>query len=152
MTAPALLPVGAEASALLAALHRAAFPAAEAWSEDALAIMLGLTGAEALVVHDQGEPVGFALARVVAGEAELLTIAVRPEVRRQGHARRLLVAIAGNCARRGATVLFLEVSEANAAARALYASAGAEPVGRRAGYYADGSAALVLRMDLSPPG
>jgi ribosomal-protein-alanine N-acetyltransferase len=51
-------------------------------------------------------------------------------------------------AERGAACLFLEVSEVNAPARALYARAGAEEVGRRRRYYSDGSDALVLRITL----
>jgi ribosomal-protein-alanine N-acetyltransferase len=46
--------------------------------------------------------------------------------------------------------MFLEVAEANAAARALYAAAGFAEVGRRRRYYADGGDALVLRRGLSP--
>jgi ribosomal-protein-alanine N-acetyltransferase len=45
--------------------------------------------------------------------------------------------------------MFLEVSERNAAARALYAAAGFAEVGRRRRYYADGADALVLRRDLT---
>jgi ribosomal-protein-alanine N-acetyltransferase len=39
-------------------------------------------------------------------------------------------------ARRGARRIYLEVAEDNAAARALYAAEGFEPIGRRRGYYA----------------
>jgi ribosomal-protein-alanine N-acetyltransferase len=53
--------------------------------------------------------------------------------------------------RRGAVEIFLEVAEPNAAARALYACAGAREVGRRPRYYADGADALVLRIDLPRP-
>ena len=51
-------------------------------------------------------------------------------------------------AARGAEALFLEVSERNMEARALYAGAGCAEVGRRKRYYADGSEALVLRLGL----
>lgn len=148
MTAPGPLPLGEEAAPLLAQLHASAFPLAEAWSADAIAVMLRLPGTFALLVHDEGEPAGFALARATADEAELLTIAVRPEARRRGHARMLLRGLAMEAAARGAAALFLEVSEANEAGRALYAALGAEQVGRRARYYADGSAAIVMRMEL----
>ncbi|WP_376087518.1 GNAT family N-acetyltransferase [Roseomonas sp. CCTCC AB2023176] len=89
---------------------------------------------------------GFVLARAVAGEAEVLTIAVLPERRRAGLGWSLLVAAVAEAGRRGAAALFLEVSEANAAARALYARAGAVEVGRRRRYYVDGTDALVLRI------
>jgi ribosomal-protein-alanine N-acetyltransferase len=50
----------------------------------------------------------------------------------------------------GARDMHLEVSETNEAARALYAGAGFAVSGRRRGYYADGSDALVLRRALGP--
>ena len=67
----------------------------------------------------------------------------------EGLGTALLAAAAGEAGRRGAEVLFLEVSEANAPARALYARAGAADVGRRRRYYTDGTDALVLRI--TPP-
>lgn len=78
---------------------------------------------------------GFAIGRVAADEAELLTIAVAPEARRKGLGRRLLAAFEAEAARRGAAVAFLEVAETNAAARALYTGAGWRETGRRRGYY-----------------
>jgi [ribosomal protein S18]-alanine N-acetyltransferase len=48
----------------------------------------------------------------------------------------------------GAAAIFLEVSVANSAARAVYAQAGFKPVGRRRSYYQDRSDALVLRLDV----
>ena len=62
----------------------------------------------------------------------------------------LLQALLHEAAARGATEVFLEVAESNAAARALYAKAGAQEVGRRRRYYADGADALILRMALKP--
>ncbi|HEY8613806.1 MAG TPA: GNAT family N-acetyltransferase, partial [Roseomonas sp.] len=95
----------------------------------------------------EGEPPdGFVFARAMAGEAEILTLAVDPGARRRGLGGALLTAAVTEAGRRGAEVLFLEVSEANAPARALYARAGAMEVGRRRRYYADGSDALVLRI------
>ncbi len=99
-------------------------------------------------------PRGFALSRVIAGEAELLTLATDPDHRRQGVAARLLHDVEAAGARRGAQRQFLEVAADNAVARALYAAAGYRQTGRRAGYYArSGSApvdALVLTKDLEP--
>ncbi|WP_324751816.1 GNAT family N-acetyltransferase [Roseovarius sp. Pro17] len=100
------------------------------------------------------EPNGFALTRVIAGEAELLTLATDPDYRRQGVAARLLHNIEAAGARRGAQRQFLEVAADNAAARALYAAAGYRQTGRRAGYYSrsDGPPvdALLLTKDLEP--
>jgi ribosomal-protein-alanine N-acetyltransferase len=131
----------------LAALHAAAFPPDQRWGADALRLMLEMPGAFGL--HRPG--IGFVLARVAADEAEILTLAVAPDARRQGHGGALLANAMAGAAARGAQAMFLEVSARNAAARALYAAAGFAEVGRRRAYYADGSDALVLRRDLTRP-
>ena len=78
---------------------------------------------------------GFALGRVAAGEAELLTLAVDTGWQRQGIGSDLLRAFEQTAATKGATVSFLEVSALNRAALALYASAGYSESGRRPNYY-----------------
>jgi ribosomal-protein-alanine N-acetyltransferase len=78
---------------------------------------------------------GFALSRVAADEAEVLTIAVDPGQRRAGVGRDLLRAHMAAVARAGATALFLEVDEGNAAALALYARERFVKVGERRAYY-----------------
>jgi len=129
----------------LAALHAAAFPPADAWGADALSLMLGLEGGYGFMV----ENTGFILARAVAGEAEVLTLAVAPAARRAGTGRALLQAALDGASARGANAMFLEVSRNNTAAGALYLSAGFTEVGLRRRYYSDGADALVLRRDLS---
>lgn len=86
-------------------------------------------------------PHGFALARVIADEAELLTLATGPHHRRRGVASGLLQRAEATVVTRGAARLFLEVATDNSAAQALYIKAGYIPFGRRVGYYArDGGA------------
>jgi ribosomal-protein-alanine N-acetyltransferase len=131
-------------AAALAAIHAAAFPPREAWGEDAIALQLALPGAFGLI-DERG---GMLMARVAADEAEVLTLAVAPSVRRQGLATALLRAAraqVGACAGR---VMFLEVATGNTAALALYRREGFVEVGRRCRYYADSSDALVLRVRL----
>ncbi|RME14900.1 MAG: GNAT family N-acetyltransferase [Alphaproteobacteria bacterium] len=117
--------------AQMAALHARAFPRERPWSAAEIAALMDTPGGFAVT-----GPSGFALGRAIAGEAELLTIAVAPEARRQGRGRALLAAFEAEAARRGAARGFLEVAEDNAAARALYAAAGWQETGRRPGYYA----------------
>jgi len=128
-------------AAAMADLHARAFD--QAWSEAAFADLLSGAGAIGLI-EAGSEPNGFALARFASDEAEILTLAVSPQARRAGRGRRLLSALETACLNAGAARLFLEVSELNAAARALYEGAGFKASGRRAGYYADGSDALLL--------
>lgn len=129
----------------LAAIHQAAFPAGERWGADAIALQLGLFGAFGFV-SGRG---GFILARCVAGEAEILTLAVDPAARRMGIGRALMTQAMRTAGSGGASAMFLEVAEVNAPARALYAACGFSEVGRRARYYAGGVDALVLRATIS---
>ena len=131
-------------AAALAAIHAAAFPPREAWGEDAIALQLALPGAFGLV-DERG---GMLLGRVAADEAEVLTLAVAPSVRRQGLATALLRAARAQVSACGGHAMFLEVAAGNAAALALYRREGFVEVGRRRRYYADASDALVLRADL----
>jgi len=88
-------------------------------------------------------PHGFALGRVVAGEAELLTLATHPDYQRQGLARACLAGYEAKAQARGAGVSFLEVAADNAAALGLYLSAGYARAAVRAGYYKRAGAAPV---------
>ena len=67
---------------------------------------------------------GLILVRVAADEAEILTLAVIPGVRRSGIGHALLQEATSMAAALGARVVFLEVSVTNIAARALYTKAG----------------------------
>ncbi len=78
---------------------------------------------------------GFALGRVVADEAEILTIAVLPDKQRNGIGRALLVGLETAAKSAGAADIFLEVSQINLAAIGLYQHAGFTQTGLRKGYY-----------------
>jgi ribosomal-protein-alanine N-acetyltransferase len=139
---------GADQAESLAALHAAAFD--HPWTVAALRDLLSAPGVTAFAHAD-----GFILIRVVVDEAEILTLAVSPAVRRQGLGRRLVEAGAEQAAGLGAVSLFLEVAADNAGALALYRAAGFAPAGRRSGYYPRAGAqavdALVLKRPLDPP-
>ena len=109
-----------------------------------MAATLATPGSFALIVGNMG----FVLCRAAADECEILSIGVAPESRGQGLGTRLLVAAASEARALGAARMFLEVAEDNAAARALYSKGGFETVARRVGYYAAGTDALVLALDL----
>lgn len=136
---------GVAHAAALAAIHAAAFAAAERWPATEIATTLAMPGAWGLIAARGG----MAIARAAGGEAELLTLGVAPEARRQGLGRALVRAVLTEAAARGAAQLFLEVKADNTAALALYRGAGCVEVGRRRRYYADGNDALVLRAALS---
>ena len=135
-----IIPATGAHVAVLAAIHAAAFPPRETWGEDAFSLQLALPGSLGLI-DERG---GMLLGRVAAGEAEVLTLAVTPAVRRQGIATALLREAATQARTNGAQRMFLEVATGNAVALALYRSVGFVEVGRRRQYYADQSDALVL--------
>ncbi len=95
---------------------------------------------------------GFVLAREVAGEAEILTIAVSEKVGRFGLGWRLMQAALREARGRGGEAMFLEVDDGNQAALGLYRKLGFEKAGERPAYYTDDngrrSSALVMRRDL----
>lgn len=131
----------------LSAIHSRAFPSDEFWDERIIAGQLSQPGVFGLL-DERG---GMLLARLAADEAEILTVAVVPERRQQGFGAALIQAAAAEARARGALKMFLEVSTRNPAARGLYQQLGFAQVGRRKGYYADGSDALVLSKDLTVP-
>lgn len=88
-----------------------------------------------LVANRGCQHIGFVAARKTCDEAEILFIGVSASARRRGVARSLLGGLLTELERRQVCSLFLEVSEANRAARALYQEFGFEEIGRRAGYY-----------------
>ncbi len=116
----------------LAAIHAASFTRPAPWSADEIASTLSAPGAFLLT-----EPQAFLIGRVIADEAELLTLAVAPAARRQGLGARLLARFALAAAEKGAITAFLEVAADNAAAISLYAGAGWTDAGLRRGYYRD---------------
>jgi ribosomal-protein-alanine N-acetyltransferase len=143
-------PVGAEAAAALAEIHRLGFE--PAWTAKELAVLCETPGAFALIASNQHGPAGFVLCRVAADEAEVLTIATLPEFRRRGVGSALLDQALIVAGQRGARSVFLEVALDNAGALALYAARGFREVGRRPRYYArvgGDVAALIMKRDLN---
>lgn len=134
----------------LATLHARAFVTPAPWDAASFAGFLADPLAFLLVEGDAG----FLLGRAVAGEAELLTIAVAPEARRRGLGRTLVSRFLYQARLRQADRAFLEVSAQNPAAIALYESAGFALVGRRPGYYRTPEGAridaLLMARDLPP--
>ena len=127
----------------MAATHAAAFTQSRPWRADEFRDLLAMSGCFAT-----GDADCFALVRVIADEAELLTIATHPGTQRRGLARALMEAWQEQAVARGATQAFLEVAADNAPALALYATAGFSRNGLRRGYYSrpDGTASDAILM------
>ncbi len=128
-----LAAAGTAHAAVLAALHQDGFTTP--WSEQTFAGLLAQTAVHGLIAG-QTEPAGFILYRIVADEAEILTLSVGNHYRRTGLATKLLTSALNHAITRGAIVFHLEVAADNLAAIALYRAAGFVNTGRRSGYYA----------------
>ena len=114
----------------MAAIHAACFTTPKPWSAAEIASTLDST-----FVFVLSEPSGFLIGRVVAGEAELLTLAVDPSARKRGTGGRLVDGFLAEARARGAESVFLEVLATNLPAQSLYARKGFEPKGKRRDYY-----------------
>ena len=106
----------------------------EAWTLGQCAGLLPLPGVWLTLARTDEAVLGFALARLVADEAELLLLAVKFAGQRRGVGRILLEDFEDEAVSRGAARLHLEVREGNNAL-SLYEQAGFELVGRRRDYY-----------------
>jgi len=143
----------ADLDAVMCVMNDAFDPAfGEAWTRSQCLGILGLPGVWLTLGQVGEEPAGFALSRLVADEAELLLIGVRPAFRRVGVATALIERTVQIAATGGATRLHLEVRAGNSAI-ILYQKAGFSEMGRRKSYYrgANGQLydALTLSLDLN---
>lgn len=131
---------------VMAEIHGQSF--AKGWTVAELTSTLSVPGASALVVELAGTVYGFVQFQWVAGEAEINTICVLPNYRRQHFGRDLMLGLVSQLETMGTAKLFLEVAENNAAARGLYQSFGFQVNGVRKGYYADAQNAVTMVREL----
>src|ERR1700730_15591351 len=135
----------------LALLHRACFPE-DPWDTSAIVEMLGSFGFFGRIAWEDETPAGFALARDLRKELEILSLGVLPEWRREGVGTALLNSVCVEARLHSAESIVLEVAVDNIAALALYAARGFLQVGRRRNYYRrtlNSADALVLRLELT---
>lgn len=145
MRSPAVSPASAADLPALAALASAR--SATRWDLASLSGELNRPDALLLVAREGGAVVGYAAARLVGAECRLLDFTSASDG--SGTGRALWAALVAAARGRAAARLTLEVSAANARARAFYERAGARVVGRRKKFYDDGSDALLMDHDLA---
>src|SRR5262249_17806557 len=134
----------------LAQLHAASFH--RGWGEGEFESMIAERNTLVHRLRLGRRIIGFAVSRMGADEAEILSIAVDAAHRGKGLSRNLLLTHLGHLAGRGVRTIFLEVEENNQPARRLSERAGFTIVGRRERYYRHGGEqlnALLMRRDLS---
>jgi ribosomal-protein-alanine N-acetyltransferase len=101
------------------------------------------------VARLEGVVVGYFGLILIDDFADVGTIAVVPEIRRQGVASKMIEMMLVEARRRGMKRMLLEVRTTNDAAIALYKSFGFEIIAERPNYYGPGlSAFLMERKDL----
>ncbi len=105
------------------------------WSRASLSNELDNTNSHLLVSVVDGKLSGYIVVWEIAGEADLLRIAVSPQQRRRGLGRDLVEAAVKDARARGCTAMTLEVRASNKAAIGLYKSLGFEQNGLRKNYY-----------------
>lgn len=88
-----------------------------------------------LVLKEKEGILGYCVFRIIAGEGELLRIAVLPEFQGRGLSKKLMDQMVEYSRKKKAETMFLEVRESNEKARNLYRSYGFSEVGIRKDYY-----------------
>ena len=150
MTGITLRVAGKECAETLAAIHQECF--LTYWDIEAFSGFFSVHNTHALLAEREGEKAGMAVFRLTPDEAEIITLAVRPDFRRRGVGRALLEKTMKEAASTGLKVMFLDVEAGNEAAVKLYESQGFAQINRRRQYYRqkDGSYtdALVMRLVL----
>ena len=145
-----LRPVTSDQAELLTGIHRQCFT--NYWNLDAFSDFFTVAGTYALVAESPF-PKGMMVYRMLYEQADIITIAVLPEHRRQGIARMLLAEAIRNATEKGCKHMFLDVEDGNNAAISLYEGFGFRHISRRKLYYRqkDGSFtdALVMKCKLA---
>ncbi len=129
----------------------------EPWTAKAFAEEIDRANSRMLVarlVTDAGSPAqeiaGYICFWSVAGEIQILNIAVRKTLRRQGIARKLIELAIRAAQETTAGYITLEVRKSNLGARKLYETLGFRVVGERPGYYgAQKESAVLMEIEMT---
>lgn len=128
----------------LAELHALGFQTPRPWTASEFQTFLEMP--EVFLIGDEK---CFLLARMVADEAEILTLLSHPEHRRKGLAVDRLGKLETQTRTKGCNQIFLEVAASNTAARALYTSQGYTESGTRSDYYREPNGTKIDALVLS---
>ena len=126
----------ADISAMMA-LERHAATAAHWCEDDYWRVFNQDVPRRVALILEESVPVAFLVASKLDREWEIENVAVAPAARRRGLGTRLVGEFLDLARSEGATRVYLEVRESNAAARRLYEKWAFVEAGRRPGYYSD---------------
>ena len=140
---------GVEAIDLIMPVMDQAFDPAfgEAWNREQCHGALMLTGCVLLVARRGGDVAGFAIARTVLDETELMLIATAPPHQRHGVGLALLESLLAHVRQVNAKTIYVEMRHDNPA-MAFYVNSAFTVIGERRNYYrrSDGSFADALTL------
>lgn len=105
------------------------------WNRQALAEELNSPLARYVLCAEGEKLLGYAGARMVLEECQVVNVATRPDCRRQGVAFWLMETLLDIARRQGREYATLEVRQSNLPALRLYQKLGFAPQGIRPGYY-----------------
>ena len=117
------------------------------WKGEFFLKEISLTHGWLWVAEKEDTIVGYVCGWFVAGEGEILTVAVHPSYRRCGIGKFLVEKAIGIAGHHGIRTLHLEVRVSNAGAIALYKLYSFREVGSRRRYYDNGEDALLMTWE-----
>ena len=118
----------------------------DAYDRNTFAGYLGRNGDLFRAAWRAGQMLGYTLACVIRGRAEVISVAVDPAARRQGVARALMNSLLRTLRRRNVEFVALMVRVANPGAQALYEELGFRTVRIWRGYYDDGADGWLMHL------
>ena len=130
-----ILPMTLDHVSQVAQLEKLCF--SSPWSENSVASELNNPLSFWLVAMEGDRLAGYVGSQSVMGESDMMNVAVHPDFRRQGIARKLIEELIAALKDRDCHSLTLEVRASNAPALALYEALGFQEVGCRRNYYRD---------------
>ena len=131
---------------VLVSLDREYFPDT-AWPAEQFRAEISGKTRNFLIAESEGRIIGYASAFLpsTGGLADLMTIAINPDFRRQGIAQRLIKELENWAADKGADSMMLEVDIENQSAITLYIKLGYEKLNIRKNYYGYGKDAQIMK-------
>ena len=130
------------------AIERACFPE-EPYTRAIFRDLYRHAGPLFLIAKVRRRIVAYMVARVYGETAELVSVAVMPEFRRQGVAGELLTFTCAELRRAGAAAIELMVRDGNAGAIRFYRRFGFRRLGVTPRYYGDGQPGVRMRLALT---
>lgn len=117
----------------------------DGWNFDMLLSAYGTGRFFGVIAEEDKTPFAFITYSLLAPDADIESVYVKKEKRRQGVADKLISAAINDIKRKGGEKIFLEVRENNAPAINLYLKFGFKRISTRKKYYGEENAAVFIK-------